>query len=286
MRPIPQAFQRFLFTLTISGLIAVSGIPVVEATDLDLSDARAFTNPDENTITIQNLVYGGVSYSGDVTLFADGTWQASNVIENSTPVDLTGQYKTNVILFADHISLTSFGSTLDNIYEFSARVRPNVIAFTEPPGRVAEQAPVQVLQMWDLLYAEDPNAVVFYNNEAGEGEAVAIRMFEPSFNDDYTEMTFKGVLLNPADDFETLELSNVSIMIDPTVWQWIKMGLWCGGAVIADIVAVVGDIASLAAMIGSAGLGIEPGVAIMAFLTGTGITVSAECANAISELTK
>lgn len=252
---------------------------------LDISSAQTSTNSQNNTIGIQNVVFEEVSYAADVTLYTDGTWGASNVTGYSLDDSkATGQYKTNIILFADSVEISSVVTDTKGTYEFTVQVKKDVIAFSEPPGRVAEHAPIEILDLWRELFAEDPNTVFFYNDANGVGQAVAIHMFEPQFNSDYTVMTFKGELLNKDDDFSSMSLNNVSIMIDPTVWKWVKMGLLCGGAVVADIVAVFGDIAAILSIIGTGGLNVAGGVPIIALLTGSGITVSIACAEAIGDL--
>jgi len=265
-------------------IIAFSGSVLAEdKTPLDISSARIFYDEKNDSTEMSGVLINGISYSGDIALYNDGTWDAKNVAAlHPSDERIDDEYRTNLIINTTApVALTPIG---DGVYRFTVQVKKEILSFTEPPGRKAEFVPIEILDAWNDMFDENPNTVVMYTDENGVGQEVVIEMIAPNFNSDYTVMEFEGRLLNKDNDFSSLSLESVTLLVDPTVWKWISVGLACGGTVVAAVLAAGGGIAAIVAAVASAGTLSAPAAIVeVALISGT-VVMTGYCATAFASL--
>ena len=131
---------------------------------------------------------------------------------------------------------THFEITLTGVHE-------NVLAFQNRPHRGFGYFEVQSLvSLWPHMFGDGdgpPNAsMVSRNLDGNSGDPIAFSMGPPSRDESNGAITFDMVLLQgspaPMDRF-----NDVSLFIDPTAFQWIKIGLACGSAAVTIVLAAI-----------------------------------------------
>ena len=128
-----------------------------------------------------------------------------------------------------------------NQYEITLTgVHPNVLAFQDRPNRGFAHFEVgSMVALWPLMFGDgngSPNVSMTSRDLNGNSDdPVAFTMAGPSRDESRGAITFEMNLLQgspaPLESF-----TDVSLFIDPTKWQWVKIGLVCGTAILAIMV--------------------------------------------------
>ena len=159
----------------------------------------------------------------------------------------------DLTLLADGGTAKQLGS---NRYEITLTgVHPNVLAFQNRPDRGFAYFEVEKLPaLWPGMFQNtngSPNvSMVSRDLNSNAQDSTAFSMGPPSRDESSGALTFDMSLL-PGTAAPLESFTDASLFIDPTTWQWIKVGVSCGSAALSIIAAAVQGGADVLADLGA-----------------------------------
>jgi len=96
-----------------------------------------------------------------------------------------------------------------------------------------------LMYAWPQVAQESNNTgVIHYTLEDGSTKSVAVRIDNPTYNEDTGNFQYTATPLYEGD---TLDSNFINSSLQVSKWDWIKLGWYCGKAIVEIILAAVED---------------------------------------------